>query len=46
MSVTLRCHHQNDSCVNMGGDESHCNVVLLVRGKVTKTVSINHNINV
>jgi len=34
--LTLHCHHQKDSCVKMGSDESHCNVLLTVRGKVTR----------
>ena len=41
--LTLHCHHQNDSCIKMGSDESHFNVLLAVRSKVTKTVSTNHN---
>ena len=24
--LSLHCHHQNDSCVTMGSDESHFNV--------------------
>ena len=24
--VSLHCHHQNDSCIKMGSDESHFNV--------------------
>ena len=32
---TLHCHHQNDSCVKMGSDESHFNVSLIARDKVT-----------
>ena len=24
--LSLHCHHQNDSCVKMGSDESHLNV--------------------
>ena len=24
--LSLCCHHQNDSCINMGSDESHFNV--------------------
>ena len=24
--LLLHCHHQNDSCINMGSDESHFNV--------------------
>ena len=34
--LSLHCHHQNDSCNNMGSDESHFNVSLIVRGKVTR----------
>ena len=33
--LSLHCHHQNDSCIQMGGDESHFNVSLIVRDKVT-----------
>ena len=40
--LSLHCHHQNDSCIKMGGDESHFNVSLIVRDKVT--ASINHDI--
>ena len=29
-------HHQNDSCIKMGSDESHFNVSLTVRDKVTR----------
>ena len=29
-------HHQNDSCINMGSDESHFNVSLIVRDTVTR----------
>ena len=25
--LSLHCHHQNDSCIKMGSDESHFNVV-------------------
>ena len=32
----LDCHHQNDSCIKMGSDESHFNVSLIVRDKVTR----------
>ena len=24
--LSLHCHHQNDSCIKMGSDESHFNV--------------------
>ena len=41
----IHCHHQNDSCVKMGSDKSHCNVSLIVRNKVTnKIVSTHHNL--
>ena len=30
------CHHQNDSCIKVGSDDSHFNVSLIVRDKVTK----------
>ena len=34
--LSLHCHHQNDSCFKMGSDESHFNVSLIVRDKVTR----------
>ena len=34
--LALHCHHQNDSCIQMGSDESHSNVSLILRGKVTR----------
>ena len=33
--LLLHCHHQNDSCIEMGSDESHFNVSLIVKDKVT-----------
>ena len=30
------CHHQNDSCIKMGSNESHFNVSLIVRDKVAR----------
>ena len=33
--ISLHCHHQNDSCIKMGSDESRFNVSLIVRNKVT-----------
>ena len=33
---TWHCHHQNDSCIKTGRDESHFNVSLIVRDKVTR----------
>ena len=42
--LSLPCHHQNDSCIKMGSDESHFNVSLIVRDKVTnKTAFKDHN---
>ena len=35
MYLSLYCHHQNDSCIKMGSDESHFNVPLIVRSKVS-----------
>ena len=32
----LHCHHQNDSCFEMGNDENHFTVSLIVRDKVTR----------
>ena len=32
----IHCHHQNDSCVKMGSDESNFNVSLIVMDKVTR----------
>ena len=29
-------HNQNDSCIKMGSDESHFNVLVIVRDKVTR----------
>ena len=40
--LSIRCHHRNDSCIRMGSDESHFNVSLLVREKVTR-MSTDHN---
>ena len=31
--LSLHCHHQNDSCIMMGCDENHSNVLLIVRDK-------------
>ena len=40
---SLHCHHQNDFCIMMGTDESHFNVSITVRDKVTRQVSKDHN---
>ena len=34
--LSLHCRHQNDSCIKVGSDESHCKVSLTVRDKVTR----------
>ena len=34
--LSLRYHHQNDFCIKVGSDESHFNVSLIVRDKVTR----------
>ena len=34
--ISLHCRHQSDSCIKMGSDESHFNVSLIVRDKVTR----------
>ena len=34
--LSLHCHHQNDSCIKVGSDESHFNASLTVRDKVTR----------
>ena len=36
-------HHRNDSCIEMGSDESHFNVSLIVRDS-HKTVSTNYDL--
>ena len=33
--LSLHCHHQNDSSIKVGSDESHFNISLTVRDKVT-----------
>ena len=34
--LSLQCHHQNDFCIRVGSYESHFNVSLIVRDKVTR----------
>ena len=34
--LSLHCHHQNDSCIKTGSDESLFNASLIVRDKVTR----------
>ena len=40
--LSLHCHHQNDSRIKIGDDESHFNASLIVRDS-HKTMSTNHN---
>ena len=42
--LSLHCHHQTDSCIKMGNDESHFNVSVGSDGQCHKTVSTNHNL--
>ena len=42
--LSLHCHHQNDSRIKMGSDESHFNVSVGSDGQCHKTVSTNHNL--
>ena len=42
--LSLHCHHQNDSCIKMGSDESHFNVSVGNGGQSHKRVSTNHNL--
>ena len=42
--LSLHCHHQNDSCITMGSDESHFNVSIGSDGQSHRTVSTNHNL--
>ena len=41
--LTQHCHHQNDSCIKMGSDESHFNASVGSDGHSHKAVSTNHN---
>ena len=41
--LSLHCHHQNDSCIKVGSDESHY-VSVGSDGQSHKTVSTNHNL--
>ena len=42
--LLLHYHHQNDSCIEMGSDESHFNVSVGSDGQSHRTVSTNHNL--
>ena len=43
--LSLHCHHQNDSCIKMGSDDSHFNVSVGSDGQNHKTVSTNQNVS-
>ena len=34
--LSLHCHHRDDFCIKMGSDQSHFNVSLTVKDKVTR----------
>ena len=42
--LLLHCHHQNNSCIKTGSDESHFNVSVGSDGQSHKTVSTDHNL--
>ena len=42
--LSLHCHHQSDSCIKTGSDESRFNVSVGSDGQSHKTVSTNHNL--
>ena len=42
--IAIHCHHQDDSCIKMGSDESHLYVSVGSDGQSHKTVSTNHNL--
>ena len=42
--ILLYHHHQNDSCIKMGSDESHFDVSVGSDGQSHQTVSTNHNL--
>ena len=42
--LSLHCHHQNDSGIKMGSDESQFNVSVGNDGQSYRTVSTNHNL--
>ena len=41
--LALQCHHQIDSCIQMGSDESQLNFLINCEGQSQKTVSTDHN---
>ena len=43
--LSLHCHHQNDSCIKMGSDDSYFNFSMGSDGQSHKTVSTHHNLS-
>ena len=43
--LSLHCHHQNDSCITMGSDESQFNVSVGSDARSHKRVSTNRNLS-
>ena len=43
--LSLHCHHHNDSCIKMGSDESHFNVLVGSDAQSHRTISTNHNLS-
>ena len=43
--LSLHCHHQIDSCIKMGSDETHFNVSVGSDAQSHRTVSTNHNLS-
>ena len=44
MYLSLHCHHQNDSCIKIGSNESHFTVLVGSDGQSHRTASTNHNL--
>ena len=45
INLSLHCHHQNDSCIKMGSDESHFNVSVGISDEQShRTVSTNRSL--
>ena len=43
--LSLHCHHQNDSCIKMGSDESHFDVSVGSDGQSHRIMSTSHNLS-
>ena len=41
--LSLHCYRRNDTSIQMGSDERHFNVSLIVGGQSHKTMSVDHN---